>query len=124
MKGVLTTGIVTGAPDGCKCNLVHPSMWEILTTKWKYFKVRLDEVSDLCLLLCPIQWGWIADVWGRRPAMITGICGTIFSTLLFGTSQTFVWAVAARFLWGLLNGNLVVGKTYMSEVSVWLSLHA
>ena len=63
-----------------------------------------------------MQWGWIADVWGRRPAMIAGICGTIFSTLLFGTSQTFLWAVAARFLWGLLNGNLVVCKTYMSEV--------
>ena len=55
--------------------------------------------------------------------MIAGICGTIFSTLLFGTSQTFLWAVAARFLWGLLNGNLVVGKTYMSEVCsvcVWV----
>lgn len=51
-----------------------------------------------------------------RPAMLLGLCGTIFSITLFGFSQNFAWAVSARLLWGLLNGNIGVVKTYLSEV--------
>jgi len=61
-------------------------------------------------------WGWVSDVIGRRPVMLLGLCGTVSMELLFGFSQNFGWAVAARFLWGLLNGNIGVGKTYISEV--------
>ena len=50
--------------------------------------------------------------------MILGMVGTIFSIALFGTSQNFAWAIAARFLWGLLNGNIGVAKTYMAEVHI------
>ena len=31
-----------------------------------------------------LMWGWISDLWGRRPALLMGICGGIFSQLLFG----------------------------------------
>ena len=31
-----------------------------------------------------LMWGSISDQWGRRPVMLFGICGTIFSELLFG----------------------------------------
>lgn len=61
-------------------------------------------------------WGWASDVFGRKRIMITGLVFTIFTELLFGFSQNFAWAVTARFLWGLLNGNLGVAKTYISEV--------
>ena len=49
--------------------------------------------------------------------MLMGLCGTIFSITLFGFSQNFAWAVCARLIWGLLNGNIGVVKTYMSEVN-------
>ena len=61
-------------------------------------------------------WGWASDKVGRKPTLLLGICGIIGSELLFGFSQNFGWAIAARFLWGLLNGNLGVAKTYISEV--------
>ena len=48
--------------------------------------------------------------------MLFGVCGTIGSELFFGFSQSFAWALAARFLWGFLNGNIGVAKTYLSEV--------
>ncbi|XP_065901214.1 uncharacterized protein [Dysidea avara] len=63
-----------------------------------------------------LMWGWLADVIGRRPAMLMGLCGTIFSITLFGFSQNFAWAVCTRLMWGLLNGNIGVVKTYMSEI--------
>ncbi len=52
-----------------------------------------------------------------------GMLGTLATELLFGFSQNFAWAIAARFLWGLLNGNLGVSKTYISEVQNHTSIH-
>ena len=31
-----------------------------------------------------LLWGCLADHWGRRPVIMLGICGSIFSELLFG----------------------------------------
>ena len=62
-------------------------------------------------------WGWMSDLIGRRPALLWGMCGIVFSEVLFAFSQNFGWAVAARFLWGVLNGNVGIGKTFISDVS-------
>ena len=63
-----------------------------------------------------ILWGWLSDRLGRRPCLLCGICGTIFAVLLFGFSTSFTQALTARFLWGLLNGNIGVAKTMMAEI--------
>ena len=62
-------------------------------------------------------WGWVSDRLGRRPVLLLGVITTITCELLFGFSQNFVWAIMARFLWGMLNGNIGVVKTYISEVT-------
>lgn len=61
--------------------------------------------------------GVISDKVGRRPALMWGLLGTAVSSLCFGFSPTFWFAVASRFLWGILNGNIGVAKTYLSEIS-------
>lgn len=63
-----------------------------------------------------LTWGWLSDKVGRRPILIMGVCVTISSEVFFGFSQNFAWAIVARFIWGSLNGNLGVAKTYISEV--------
>lgn len=63
-----------------------------------------------------ILWGWVSDAYGRRVALLCGICGTLLSVCLFGFSTSFAMANTARFMWGLLNGNIGVAKTYMSEI--------
>ena len=63
--------------------------------------------------------GWLADRLGRRPILLVGVTATIIFELFFGFSQTFAWAIIARLLWGLLNGNIGVVKTYISEVSMF-----
>ena len=60
-------------------------------------------------------WGSFADVYGRRPAILWGLFGTFFSVLVFGFAPNFLVAVIARFMWGLLNGNIGVIKTSLSE---------
>ena len=56
-------------------------------------------------------WGFISDKYGRRPGLLAGLIGGLACTTLFGFSQTFVWAVAARFSSGLLNGNCHINHT-------------
>ena len=63
-----------------------------------------------------LAWGWASDTLGRRPCLLAGICGTLGSVMLFGFSRSFGMACLARFMWGALNGNIGVAKTYMSEI--------
>ena len=37
-----------------------------------------------------MMWGWISDVWGRRPALMVGCLGTIFASLLFGFRYKYI----------------------------------
>ena len=48
--------------------------------------------------------------------MLAGTLGTLLSVLMFGFSSNYEMAVLARFLWGLLNGNIGVAKSYIGEV--------
>ncbi|XP_062519759.1 uncharacterized protein LOC134194806 [Corticium candelabrum] len=61
-------------------------------------------------------WGRLSDKFGRRPVLLIGLCVATGANLLFGFSQNFAWAVGSRLLWGLLNANLSIAKTYLSEV--------
>ena len=61
-------------------------------------------------------WGVASDKMGRRMVLLMGVFATILCELLFGFSQNMLWAVSARLMWGLLNGNIGVAKTYISEV--------
>lgn len=61
--------------------------------------------------------GVISDRIGRRPALLWGLLGTAISSLCFGFSPTFWFAVTSRFMWGVLNGNIGVAKTYLAEIS-------
>jgi MFS family permease len=62
-------------------------------------------------------WGIVADKYGRKPALVGGLFGTVIAALLFGFSSSFWMCVFARFLWGFLNGNIGVSKTYMAEIT-------
>lgn len=62
-------------------------------------------------------WGKMSDIWGRRPIMIMGVVGSLLSTIAFGFSFNLPFAVFARSLNGLLNGNIGVIKTYMAEIT-------
>ncbi|CBZ40957.1 uncharacterized protein [Leishmania mexicana MHOM/GT/2001/U1103] len=63
------------------------------------------------------MWGWISDKYGRRFPIISGlfISGPIM--LGFGLSTT-VWMCAFfRFMHGLFNGNVLIAKTMMADIT-------
>lgn len=63
-------------------------------------------------------WGRLSDSRGRRFVLLIGLSGTISSALVFGFCQKLWVVIAARLCAGLLNGNVGVLRTMISEIVV------
>jgi hypothetical protein len=68
--------------------------------------------------LTAMLWGRIADAeyGGRKRVLFIGLLGTMLSIIGFGFSHSFPMAVAFRSLGGVLNGNIGVMRTMISEI--------
>ena len=68
--------------------------------------------------LTAMLWGRAADSdWGgRKKVLLIGLLGTSMSMLGFGFSRTFLQAAIFRALGGILNGNVGVIRTMVSEI--------
>ena len=66
--------------------------------------------------LTGVVWGRTADSYGRKTVLLLGSLGTIISCLGFGLSKSFIAALIFRTLGGLVNGNIAVMRTMISEI--------
>ncbi|GIJ82202.1 hypothetical protein Asppvi_000708 [Aspergillus pseudoviridinutans] len=68
--------------------------------------------------LTAVWWGRMADAeWmGRKRVLLIGLLGTCISCLGFGFSRSFAAAVVFRVLGGILNSNVGVMRTMISEI--------
>jgi hypothetical protein len=68
--------------------------------------------------LTAVWWGRLADAeWmGRKRVLLIGLLGTCISCLGFGFSRSFATAVVFRVLGGILNSNVGVMRTMISEI--------
>jgi len=62
-------------------------------------------------------WSSSSDRVGRKPILLIGLGGLCLSMVSFGLSKTFSGLVISRCLAGMLNGNVGVMKTMVSEIS-------
>lgn len=63
------------------------------------------------------MWGRVSDRYGRRPVLLTGLIGNTISSCLFGLSKSLWWAIGARALCGIMNGNSGVARSMVSEIT-------
>jgi len=70
-------------------------------------------------MLGQIPWGMLADSRGSRPTITLSVLGVSASTMLFGLSHTVVFAMASRFLSGLLGAGIFVPSVRL--VSAWFN---
>jgi MFS family permease len=68
--------------------------------------------------LTAMMWGRLADseAFGRKKVILIGLLGTAIGSLGFGFSKSFATAVFWRCLGGVLNGNIGVMRTMISEI--------
>lgn len=77
----------------------------------------LSSTFAFCQVLTSLNWGKFADKHGRKPTLLIGLSGSMTSLLLLGFSKNYYWALGARSLMGLLNGNVAVIRTMLGEVA-------
>lgn len=64
-------------------------------------------------------WGVLADLHGRRFAMICSLAGSGFASLWFGFATSFSQAIVARGVIGALNSIVGVSKTVATELAFY-----
>jgi MFS family permease len=63
------------------------------------------------------RWGYLSDRYGRRLIMQAGLLLSAAAVVLFGFSFSLWWAMIIRFLHGAANGNVVVAKTVIADIT-------
>ena len=63
------------------------------------------------------HWGGLADRHGCKRALLSGTLGTAAAGALFGVAPNLACALATRALCGLLNGNIGVMKSYLTQAT-------
>ena len=78
----------------------------------------INAAFPFAQFLTAMLWGRVADSehGGRKRVIYFGLLGTMCSIIGFGFSQSFPMAVACRCLGGVLNGNIGVMRTMISEI--------
>ncbi|KAL9655125.1 hypothetical protein ABK040_008904 [Willaertia magna] len=87
------------------------------SSKYAYFAGILASSFYLSQLFSSFVWGYLSDRIGRRPILIFGVTGGSIACFLFGFSYYYWLAIISRFTFGLLNGNIGVVKSYLSEIT-------
>ncbi|EFA78584.1 hypothetical protein PPL_09236 [Heterostelium album PN500] len=85
--------------------------------KLGYFVGILASTFYISQFFSSFFWGWFSNIKGRRPALLLGIIGAMVTSILFGLSKYYYFAIIFRFVSGLLNGNVGVSKTMLGEIT-------
>ncbi|KAK8119009.1 major facilitator superfamily transporter [Apiospora kogelbergensis] len=81
-----------------------------------FYAGLLISAFSLTEALMGMFWGSLSDRIGRKPVLLLGCAGTTASLLMVGFAQNFWFALAARALGGMLNGNIGVIQTMVAEI--------
>lgn len=66
------------------------------------------------LLSSPV-WGRVSDRYGRRPALLVGLAGSLFAYLIFGFANTLWLLFVCRIVQGLGGGTTGVAQAYVAD---------
>lgn len=81
-----------------------------------------SAIFCICQACTGLLWGAASDTYGRKPILLLGLCSTMWTMILWGTSTTLTQALIARGLEGLGNGNVGILRTTVAEMCPWKEL--
>ncbi|KAI8945779.1 major facilitator superfamily domain-containing protein [Xylaria longipes] len=80
-----------------------------------FYAGLLISAFSLTEALMGMYWGGVSDRIGRKPVLVLGCLGTMFSMIVVGFASNIWIALFGRALGGLLNGNIGVIQTMVGE---------
>ncbi|KAI9493707.1 major facilitator superfamily domain-containing protein [Zychaea mexicana] len=86
-----------------------------------YYVSLITSAFAISQLASAMPIGMISDRIGRRPVVLLGLAVGIISSISFGLSKTYAWALCTKILSGLLDNNIAVLKSMVSELSMGYS---
>ncbi|KAI3332513.1 MFS transporter [Xylariaceae sp. AK1471] len=81
-----------------------------------FYAGLLISAFSLTEALMGMYWGGLSDRIGRKPVLIVGCLGTMFSMIVVGFATNIWVALFGRAFGGLLNGNIGVIQTMVGEL--------
>ena len=76
--------------------------------------------SFLQFVAAPL-WGGLSDKWGRRPILLISVLGLALSYLLWFFSGSFTLLILARFIGGIMGGNISTATAVVAERALLLA---
>ncbi|KAF8589352.1 major facilitator transporter [Ramaria rubella] len=86
-------------------------------TKVGYYTGLVDSLYYLAEAFTVLQWGRLSDRIGRKRVLLIGLFCFTGSMFLFGLSHTFWLVILSRVIGGFFNGNSVVSKSVLGEIT-------
>ncbi|KFG83932.1 MFS transporter [Metarhizium anisopliae] len=81
-----------------------------------FYSGLLISSFSLAEALMGMYWGGLSDRIGRKPVLMIGCLGTMFSMVMVGFASNIWIALLGRGIGGLLNGNIGVIQTMVGEL--------
>ncbi|TWU76471.1 hypothetical protein ED733_007223 [Metarhizium rileyi] len=81
-----------------------------------FYSGLLISSFSLAEALMGMYWGGLSDRIGRKPVLMIGCLGTMFSMVMVGFASNIWLALIGRAIGGLLNGNIGVIQTMVGEL--------
>ena len=77
----------------------------------------LGALYSLLQFVAAPLWGGLSDRIGRRPVLLVSVFGLFLSYVIWMFSGSFTLLIAARFIGGLMSGNLSIATAVVSDVT-------
>ncbi|KAK5998435.1 Major facilitator superfamily multidrug transporter mfsB [Cladobotryum mycophilum] len=81
-----------------------------------FYSGLLISAFSLAEAVMGMYWGGLSDRIGRKPVLMLGCVGTMFSMVMVGFASNFWLALLGRAIGGFLNGNIGVIQTMVGEL--------
>ncbi len=82
-----------------------------------FFGGALAALFSLLQFFCAPFWGRLSDRIGRRPVLLVTVAGTVVSHALWIMSGQFWQLLLARFLGGVMSGNISVATAAVADIT-------
>eukprot|EP00796_Vickermania_ingenoplastis_P012208 gene12207-biopygen8941 len=82
-----------------------------------YFSGILVGLFMLGQMISSKLWGWLSDVYGRKPPLTMGLFAGAWTMLFFGMAPNIYICCVMRFIHGFFNGNVLIAKIIISDIT-------